>query len=269
MNFLVQRGVFYDFSVCEHCGGRAGLQGKLARCTRNGCRKSTSILKHSFFAKSRLPAHDCLLLGYLWITGVSYSTALEMTPHSTDTICAYFSHFRQLVTSALDTEDTTIGGVNIVCQVDESKFGRRKNNRGSHREGAWVIGGIEQTEERKFFVEVVDRRDSETIVDVLGRHILPGSVVHTDCWRGYSGIVEAIDVSHETVNHSVGFIDHATGVHTNSIEGKWASLKRRITLRGRVRDKLGEYLFEQIWRHKSKCDLWAAFLNALRVVHYE
>ena len=60
-----------------------------------------------------------------------------------------------------------------------------------------------------------------------------------------------------------------TGVHTNSIEGKWAGLKRQITLRGRVSETLPGYLFERIWRHRNKDKLWKSFLNALSEIYYE
>jgi transposase-like protein len=268
IEFLLERGAFYAHSCCTACGGNMSRRKKKLRCTKDGCRKSVSILAHSFFAQSRIAVNDCLLLGYLWITGASLSTALAMSGHSKPTIVDYFGFFRQLVTSTLDPEDTLVGGPNIVVQVDESKFGKRKNNRGSHREGAWVIGGIEQTEEKKFFLEVVDKRDADTIADVLERHVIDGSIVHSDCWRGYAGIESRMGVTHATVNHSVGFVNKENGVNTNSIEGKWAGLKRRITLRGRVRDKLGMYLFEQIWRFKHKNNLWEGFLAALRDIHY-
>jgi hypothetical protein len=60
-----------------------------------------------------------------------------------------------------------VGGDGIVVEVDESKFGKRKFNRGHHIEGAWVVGGIERTPENRFFVEVVERRDSLTLISVL------------------------------------------------------------------------------------------------------
>ena len=269
IKFLLDHGAFYIYENCPICGGSMTLRKKQFRCTRDGCRRSISILSHSFFANSRLAVHDCLLLGYLWLVGASVSTALSMTKHSKPTVVDYFGYFRQLVTSSLNLEDTVIGGENIIVEVDESKFGKRKNNRGSHREGAWVIGGIEQTNEIKFFMEVVDKRDAETIVDVLSRHIAAGSIVHTDCWRGYIGIDSKLSVSHFTVNHSVGFVNQENGINTNSIEGKWAALKRRITLRGRVQDKQGMYLFEQIWRFKNKDVLWDSFLDAIKDVYYK
>jgi transposase-like protein len=218
---------------------------------------------------ARIPINDIMLLGYIWLTGASYSTALAMTSHSSGTITEYYGHFRGLVADALDDEDWTVGGQNVIVEVDESKFGKRKYNRGHHVDGAWVIGGIERTAERRFFVSVVDRRDKLTIIDVLSKHVLSGSIVHTDCWRGYAGIEEPLGIEHRTVNHSIGFVDSESGVHTNTIEGKWAGLKRRITLRGRVKDRLPDYLFEQIWRARHRNTLWESFISALCALSYE
>lgn len=269
ISFLVSRRVFALPRICASCGGFNSLSGATIRCTRDGCRKRTSLLAHSFFAGSRIPVHDVLLLGYIWLTGGSYSQALALTTHSSATLVAYYSYFRQVVISSLDDVDTCIGGPDIVVEVDESKFGKRKHNRGKHIEGAWVIGGIERTSAGKFFVEVVEKRDSETIFTVLSKHILPGTILHTDCWRAYTGIGEVLDVTHKSVNHSLGFKDAATGVHTNSIVGKWTALKRKITLRGRVVERLDGYLLEQVWRNMHKEDLWSAFLGALAEIHYD
>ena len=37
-----------------------------------------------------------------------------------------------------------IGGPGKVVEIDESKFGRRKYNRGRYQEGHWVFGGVER-----------------------------------------------------------------------------------------------------------------------------
>lgn len=269
IRFLISKDVFYMPRLCSSCNGPVFLRGKDIRCTKDRCRKKISLYAHYFFAGSRIPIHDVFLLGYLWLTGSSYSVALAQSGLSTHAIVEYYSYFRQLVASSLEPVDSFIGGPGIIVEVDESKFGRRKYHRGKHIEGAWVIGGIERTQEAKFFAKVVERRDSETIVDVLSRHILPGTIIHSDCWRGYVGIDSELDVVHKCVNHSIGFVDAATGVHTNTIEAKWASLKRRITLRGRVKEMLDGYLFEQVWRNKHKDALFTAFISALKEVHFD
>ncbi|KCZ75088.1 hypothetical protein H311_03940, partial [Anncaliia algerae PRA109] len=39
-----------------------------------------------------------------------------------------------------------IGGDDIIVEIDESKFGKRKFNRGRKVEGVWVFGMVERTQ---------------------------------------------------------------------------------------------------------------------------
>jgi hypothetical protein len=54
--------------------------------------------------------------------------------------------------------DEKIGGLGIIVEEDESKFGKRKYHRGHRIEGVWVIGGVERTASRFLFVTVVEDR---------------------------------------------------------------------------------------------------------------
>jgi transposase-like protein len=69
--------------------------------------------------------------------------------------------------------------------VNESKFGKRKYNRGHRVEAAWVIGGVERTAERRIFAVLIAERSADTLKTVLERNICPGSIVNTDSWSGY------------------------------------------------------------------------------------
>jgi transposase-like protein len=174
--------------------------------------------------------------------------------------------FRELVVNTLEEDSQMIGGRDIIVEVDESLFGKRKYNRGRIVNGVWVFGGIERTNEKRCFMKVVENRSAETLHELISRHIAPGSIVHTDLWRGYIGI-EELNVIHRTVNHSRNFVDPITGVHTNTIEGLWNGVKTQIPARNRNK-KIANHLSEFIWRKKNHDNLWNAFLNALRTTGY-
>lgn len=267
IDYLRQNNVFYEENPCD-CEQGMALHGKVFRCTKKACRKQVSLLKGSFFANGKLKVNEVLLIGYLWLNNCTHTTIHQMTGHSKNTISDYLRHYRQLVASSLEDDVDVIGGPGIIVQVDESKFGKRKNNRGHPVVGAWVIGGVEDTANRKFFCEVVEKRDAITILQVLSKHILPGSIVHTDCWRAYLGISDTLQVTHRTVNHSKHFLDPDTGVHTNTIEALWSWLKSAISLRGRVKELLPDQLLEQIWRRKNADHLMCSLLQALKEVGY-
>ncbi|CAG8606005.1 4073_t:CDS:2, partial [Scutellospora calospora] len=106
-------------------------------------------------------------------------------------------------------------------------------------------------------VEELMKRDSETIKKIIEDHVEKGSIVHTDCWKGYLGI-EDLGVTHKSVNHSKNFTDPITGVHTNTIEGLWNGIKLQIAPRNRNKNLIKDHLLEFIWRRINKDKLWDA-----------
>jgi len=154
----------------------------------------------------------------------------------------------KVVACSIETDDMVIGGEGIIVEVDESKFGKRKYNRGHQVEGVWVLGGVERTSKRLMFAQIVEKRDRKTLMEVLSRHIASGSIVHTDLWKAYSTMEEELDVKHFTVNHSENFKDPITGVHTNTIEGTWNGIKMKIAPRNRTKTNITAGLLEFVWR---------------------
>lgn len=170
------------------------------------------------FAESKLPCNKVLQMAYLWLAGCKHKSIVITTALSKPTVTTFLGYFRQMVSCALDTDDTIIGGQGVVIEIDESKFGKRKYHCGHHVEGVWVIGGVEGTNERLMFAEVVDRRDTQTLMDVISRHVAAGSIVHTDMWGGYSRLEGLLIIQRRTVNHSQHFVNPEDGTHTNTIE---------------------------------------------------
>jgi hypothetical protein len=256
-------------SVCNACGSKASLncKTKLFRCTRYNCRKKWSCLKSTFFAHSKLPVHKMLYLAYHWLAGITHDSLCRIGGFSEHTVTEFTRDLQTLVSDSLDEEDIVIGGQGIIVELDESKFGKRKYNRGHHVEGVWVFGGIERTDERKTFLRVVEKRDAYTLRCVILRHVHKGSILITDFWRGYLGI-EELGYEDLRVNHSVGFVDNETGACTNTIEGTWSGVKRMIPVRNRI---IGcdDQLWTFIWRRRHKGDLWGGFFLALDKVVYE
>ena len=119
------------------------------------------------------------------------------------------------------------------------------------------------------FVEVIPDRSRETIECVLRRHIVSGSIMHTDCWKSYGPAASAIGIRHMTVNHSKTFKDQATGVHTNNVEGTNFALKRAVPVRDRTEDLAEPFLLAFVWSRKHEDNLWNSLIKAIREVRYE
>ena len=146
-------------------------------------------------------------------------------------------------------EQGKIGGV--IVEIDETKIGKRKYNRGRMVEGSWILCFIESNiENRSFRLEICpdNKRDADILIQ---KHVKQGSIIRTDSWKSYSSLSE-LGYVYETVNHTENFVDPITGVHTQTIESNWRPLKKRINRGGVHKDKLAEHLCEYLWRMEVK-----------------
>ena len=275
--FLDSKGVFDFNKNCSKCGnGKMRLKPKKTSkynsiCSK--CRYERSLTKGTFFQNSKIPLNKILLFGYTWLTKCNWSQIQTLVGVSEEVATNYLGFYRQLVSLDLDEDDTVIGGPGIVVEIDESKFGKRKYNRGHRVEGFWVFGGVERTEQRKFFCVRVPDRTALTLTDLIIKHIAPGSIIHSDCWKAYGEIpnlvVEGSDEAayrHHKVNHSKEFVTEE-GVHTNTIEGMWWGIKRNAPKKC---DNIStdELLLEHVWRRKHHECLWEQLIEAFKRVHY-
>ena len=62
----------------------------------------------------------------------------------------WFNFIRDVCAEYFNQNPVEIGGPGIHVEIDESKFGRRKYNRGRWQEGHWVFGGIERITGKSF-----------------------------------------------------------------------------------------------------------------------
>jgi transposase-like protein len=226
---------------CKHCDFTISNQIKKStkyqfRCNRRTCRKVNSLLDKTFFEGTHLKLNEILEIGYLWLCGCSTTSIISQTKHSAPTVCCWVGYIKQAIAFDLANSDgnNRIGGPGIIVEIDESKFGKRKYHRGHHVEGVWVVGAVERTPERRVFAVPVENRSMETLMGIILEHIEPGSIIYSDCWKGYStDELSAFDFGNEVVNHSQHFVDPVTGVHTNTIEGTWNGIKINIPPRHR------------------------------------
>ncbi|KAA8494427.1 Transposable element Tc3 transposase [Porphyridium purpureum] len=134
-------------------------------------------------------------------------------------------HVRQCMVEYNAMHEAPIGGQDVIVEIDESKFGKRKYHRGHRVDGVWVLAGVERTEERRLFMTVVPNRTTRTLIPIIQQRVHPGSIIHTDCWKSYFILKYHPTLRHYTVNHEMHFKDPVTGVHTNTGEGTWRAVK--------------------------------------------
>ncbi|EIE87955.1 hypothetical protein RO3G_12666 [Rhizopus delemar RA 99-880] len=67
-------------------------------------------------------------------------------------------------------------GQPIVVEIDESKFGKRKYNKGKRVDGVWVVGDVERTPERKVFLLTVPNRNQNTLKLIIDTFVKDGNI---------------------------------------------------------------------------------------------
>ena len=137
INWLSDNGIIKPLcdEICHEidCGGRMSVKDKTKswrqlKCNR--CRTAQSRFAHYFFDDAKMDIHTILYLGIMWLAKSSVQTAISFSKLAKETVTNYYGHFRQLVPNMIDETNLKIRGPGIEVKIDESKFTKRKYNRG-------------------------------------------------------------------------------------------------------------------------------------------
>ena len=124
---------------------------------------------------------------------------------------------------------------------------KRKYNRGRVSEGQWVFGMVERDTGRSLVFRVPDRQRETLVTRLVREFIEPGTVIISDKFSPYFNLND-VGYIHLMVNHSENFVDPYTGAHSNTIEGLWSQVKRKLkAMNGTTKAKLPGYLDEFNW----------------------
>lgn len=129
----------------------------------------------------------------------------------------------------------------------------------------WVFGMCDTSKTPALGVmRIVPSRDAATLLPIIQQHCRNGTIVHSDEWAAYNRVQTLGHVTqHQAVNHSLHFVDPATGVHTQNVESYWNRVKTKFKrMKGVHRQMLESYLDEFMWRERHGCTA-ATALNSL------
>lgn len=113
-------------------------------------------------------------------------------------------------------------------EADESYFGPRRVRgvRGLGSGKKTVVFGLLKRG-HNVYTEIVPNASKAILQAIIRGKADIASVIHTDRWRGYDGLVDVGFDKHLRVNHSNN--EFARGaVHVNGIESFWSYAKRRM-----------------------------------------
>ncbi|TVM17195.1 IS1595 family transposase [Oceanidesulfovibrio indonesiensis] len=181
-------------------------------------------MKNKYVLRSRISEAKFRQLARCFALDLDARQAAAITGLNRNTTNRYYRLIRQRIAEFCENESPFSGEI----EVDESYFGgkRIKGKRGRGAGGKTPVFGIFQRN-GMVYTEVVPDCAKATLQAIIRGRVSLDSVIHSDGWRGYNGLVDLGYKKHFRVQH--GQNEFARGrSHINGIESFWSFAKRRL-----------------------------------------
>lgn len=203
------------------------------------------------FENSKLSSYRVAKIVECFCLDIDASKTAQLLRLNRKTANRYFGTFRRLIQQCQMTEMAQFVGI---VELDESFFGPnrvrgrpgpRKRGRGTTKQP--VFGIYERN--GRIYTELVSNCSALTLQKIIRGRVSPDSVILTDGWRGYDGLVDVGFDKHLRINKSKHFV--SKGVHINGIEAFWSFTKRRLAKFNGVKKNFELHLKECEWRYNK------------------
>ena len=155
-----------------------------------------------------------------------------------------------------------------VFEVDESYFGPRrvKGKRGRGAGNKTIVFGLYKRD-GKVYTEIVPDAAAYTLQRIIRGRADIDSVIHSDGWRGYDGLVDLGYEKHFRVSHGESEFSDSRGNHINGIESFWGYAKHRLVkFKDITKDSFQLHLIETEFRFNHRdVDLYLFLLKIFRI----
>ena len=187
-----------------------------------------------------------------FVVDVSADQASKLLEFNRNTINRYYMIFR--IAIALHQQEEFRRFVGLI-ELDESYFGARrvrgfhgklKRGRGTLKQP--VFGIFERN--GRVYTEIVPNCKKKTLQAVILGKVDIHSILFSDGWRGYNGLVDVGYDKHFRVNHGENEFAKNKTIHINGIESFWSFTKRRLGKFNGVKEYFYMHLKECEWRWK-------------------
>jgi len=186
------------------------------------------------------------------------SKTSELIGINRNTVNRYYNIFRIIIYNIQINDQIKIFGK---AEVDESYFGATRI-RGNHAKLKRGRGTLKRTvfgileRDGKVYTEIVPDCTKKTLQGIILGRIKKETVIYSDGWPGYNGLVDVGYDKHFRVNHSKNEFSKKNGTHVNGIESFWSFCKRRLSKFNGYKKNFEIHLKECEWRwNKPKEEL--------------
>jgi transposase len=182
-------------------------------------------LKNKHAKRSKISEAKFRELVKLFALNLEATQIAELTGLNRNTVNRFLRAIRERLAEFCEQQSPFSGEI----EVDESFFGARrvKGKRGRGAYGKTIVFGVFKRS-GKVYTEIVPDCSKATLQAIIRGKVEPESIIYSDGWRGYNGLVDVGYGKHLRVDH--GRNEFARGkTHINGIEGFWGFAKTRLT----------------------------------------
>ena len=182
-------------------------------------------IKNKYVIRSRISEAKFRQIILLFSEDLSATQISNLTHLSRQTINKYLTAIRlRILDLSLLQSDPLVGQI----EVDESYFGARRvrGKRGRGARGKTIVFGLLKRGDQ-VYTEIVPNCKSATLQRIIKGKTSIDSVIHSDGWRGYNGLVDFGYKKHFRVHHSKNEFARGNS-HINGIESFWGYAKIRL-----------------------------------------
>jgi transposase-like protein len=182
-------------------------------------------MRNKYVKRSRISEKKFRQLVKLFSLDLDAVQISELSHLNRNTVNRYLKTIRTRIAEFCEDESPFNGEV----EIDESYFGakRVKGKRGRGASGKTIVFGILQRN-GKVYTEIVSDARRKTLQDIIRGRVDLETVIHSDGWRGYNGLVDLGYKKHFRVHH--GKNEFVRGkAHINGIESFWGYAKTRLS----------------------------------------
>jgi transposase-like protein len=218
--------------------------------------------KNRYYKNSKISEARFRRLMKAFALDLTASDTARLTGISTRSVNTIFLKMRQRIAEYCEAQSPYSGEV----ELDESYFGpkRIRGKRGRGAGSKTIVFGVFKRNGH-VFTEIVPDAKKKTLLAVIRGRVDLDSVIHTDGWRAYDGLVDLDYEKHFRVHHGANeFAENDR--HINGIESFWAYAKLRLSrFKGLPKHTFYLHLKETEFRfnHRRE-DLYKRLLKLLR-----
>jgi len=244
------------YEDCKHDKVFKYSNGKVYKCDK--CKRQFSVKVGTMFEGSKISLQKWFAAIYLMTSHKKGISSLQLHRDLGITQkTAWFMLHRIRHSLGLNIQPDKLEGT---CEADETYIGGQEKNKHQSKKikgtqgrslktKTPVVGIIKRGGELR--ANVVEGTSNEILKKFIDENLKQGTLLNTDEWLGYKGLSKIFD--HKVVKHNQK--EYVKGdIHTNTIEGFWAILKRGIMgiYHSMSKKHLQKYVDEFVFRYNTR-----------------